>query len=45
MKQLGELFETLDACSSADDDTTALLEVEKPEYDCPFLKAVNPNEN
>lgn len=43
MKQLGELFEVLAGLVEADERTAALLEVDDPERDCPFLQAVHPD--
>lgn len=43
MKQLGELFEVLAGLVDADEQTSALLEIDDPEHDCPFLQAVKPD--
>jgi hypothetical protein len=45
MRRLDELFQTLAVCAQRDFDTHATVEVEEPDPSCPFLSAVNPNEN
>ena len=42
MKQLSELFEVLAGLVTADDQSSARLEVDEPDRNCPFLQAVDP---
>lgn len=40
LKDLGELFETIDGIAQAGDHTEAFIDIDDPQKECPFLKAL-----